>query len=152
MMPAYKAHRTLARRAPAVFDLIGTHVYENHPRWEKEVIEIKPASTAPVAVGSRAVMVREEYGRRSETTYEVTELIPDRKIAFRHVDGSMGFELAFLLSPASTETTDLDVHVRMQPRGALRLLTPLLARSLPKRTERITSDMVRFVESQPEHD
>jgi hypothetical protein len=64
----------------------------------------------------------------------------------------MGFELAFLLSPASTETTDLDVHVRMQPRGALRLLTPLLARSLPKRTERITSDMVRFVESQPEHD
>ena len=147
-MLTYEVRRRINRPPEAVFDVIGTHVYENHPHWESEVVEIRRLTDGPVGVGSRAIMVRQEYGRRRAAPYEVTEFVPDRKIAFRHLDGPMTFEIAFMLEPADASTTDLTVQVRVQPKGAFRLLTPLMARSLPKTGDRITGQMVTFVEGQ----
>jgi hypothetical protein len=145
-MATHDATYRLERTPAAVFDFIGTHCYENHPRWEPEVVEIRPLSPEPIGLGSRAVMVREEYGRRSETEYEVTAFEPARRIAFRHGDASMLFELGFDLRPAGDSATDLTVHVRMEPHGRLRLLSPILAVQLPRRTERITRRMIALVD------
>ena len=145
-MLTYEAHRRINRPPAAVFDLIGTNVYDNHPSWESEVVEIRPLTDPPVQLGSRAIMVRREYGRRSEVAYEVTEFELNRTIGFRHVDGPMAFEIAFRLEPSGEAASDLTIRVQAQPKGAFRLLTPLIARSLPKTSERITSQMVAFVE------
>ena len=146
-MLEYRATFRVARTPAEVFDVIGTRCYENHPRWEPEVIEIRPLIPGPIGLGSRAVMVRRELGRRSEATYEVTVFEPGCRIAFRHLDGPMGFELSFDLRPAGASDTDLEVCVRMQPMGALRLLSPLLAFQLPGRSERITRRMIALVEA-----
>lgn len=145
-MLTYQAQRRINRPPDAVFDLIGTNVYDNHPSWESEVVQIRPLTDPPVRLGSRAIMVRREYGRRSEVAYEVTEFELNRRIGFRHVEGPMEFEIAFLLEPSGEAASDLTVQIRAQPKGAFRLLTPLIARSLPKTSERITSQMVAFVE------
>jgi hypothetical protein len=58
----------------------------------------------------------------------------------------MAFEIAFRLEPSGEAASDLTVQVRAQPKGVFRLLTPLIARSLPKTSERITSQMVALVE------
>lgn len=146
-MLSYEARRRVNRPPEAVFDVIGTNVYENHPRWEPEVVEIRRVTEGPVRRGSRALMTRHEYGRRSTVPYEVTEFEPDRKIAFRHLSGAMAFEIAFVLEPAGDAASDLTVQIRAQPKGIFRLLTPLVARSLPKTSERITSKMVAVVEA-----
>lgn len=146
-MITYEARRRVGRPPEAVFDVIGTHVYENHPKWESEVVEIRPLTEPPVRVGSRAIMVRREYGRRSEVPYVVTAFEQDRKIAFRHISGQMDFDIAFVLAPAADRHSDLVVQIRAQPKGVFRLFTPLVARSLPKTSERITSQMVTVVES-----
>jgi len=104
-MLTYEVRRRINRPPEAVFDVIGTHVYENHPRWESEVVEVRRLTDGPVGVGSRAIMVRQEYGRRRAAPYEVTEFVPDRKIAFRHLDGPMTFEIAFMLEPADASAT-----------------------------------------------
>ena len=142
----YETRRRIDRPPDVVFELIGTNVYDNHPSWESEVVEIRPLTEPPVKLGSRAIMVRREYGRRSEVAYEVTEFELNRKIGFRHLDGPMDFEIEFLLVPSGEAGTDLTVQVQVQPKGAFRLLTPLIGRSLPKTSERITSQMVAFVE------
>jgi hypothetical protein len=77
--------------------------------WESEVVEIRPLTEPPVRVGSRAVMVRREYGPRSEVTYEVTAFDQDRRIAFRHISTQMAFEIAFVLDPAGEWGSDLSV-------------------------------------------
>lgn len=145
-MPRHRAIYRIDRSPERTFDVIGTHVYENHPRWEAEVLEIRPLTPGPVRLGSRAVMVREERGRRSEAPYEVTAFEPGREIAFRHLDGPMGFTLRFTLAPAGDSATDLTVDVDMAPRGVLRLISPLIALQLPGRTDRITRQMVALVE------
>jgi hypothetical protein len=147
-MITYEARRRVGQPPDAVFDVIGTHVYENHPKWESEVVEIRPLTEPPVRVGSRAIMVRREYGRRSEVPYEVTEFEQDRKIAFRHISGQMDFDIAFVLAPAAEGDSDLVVQIRAKPKGMFRLFTPVVARNLPKTSERVASQMVAVVESQ----
>lgn len=148
-MSTYDATYRLDRTPEEVFDVIGTHCYENHPRWEREVVEIRQLTPGPIGLGSRAIMVRQEFGRRSETEYEVTAFQPPRRIAFRHPQDSILFELGFDLRAAGASATDLTVHVRMEPKGALRLLSPLLALQLPRRSERITRRMIDLVEARP---
>jgi uncharacterized protein YndB with AHSA1/START domain len=138
--------RTIARTPAEVFDVIGTHNYENHPRWEAEVLEIRPLQAGPIQLGSRAVMVRKDWGKVHETTYEVTDFQPDRRIAIRHLDGPLDFQLAFELAPASGGT-ELTVRVNAKPRGAMRLLGPVFGVVQRRVSNRLTDQMVGAIES-----
>ena len=40
-MISYTKTRRVQRSAATAFDVIGTHVFENHPKWEPEVLEIR---------------------------------------------------------------------------------------------------------------
>jgi hypothetical protein len=135
------------RPADVTFDVIGTHVYENHPRWEPEVLEIRPLQDGPVRVGSRAVMVRKAFPRPREVEYSVTELVPGRRIAFDHPDAAMHFRLSFEVVPAGADACDVHVHVEAEPHGPLRVLTPMMRRAFPGRSARISAQMARVVES-----
>lgn len=148
-MPTFQRTYRVARSADQVFDVIGTHLFDNHPRWEHEVVEIRPLTPGPVRVGSRAVMVRQEYGRRTEGTYEITAFEPGRLVSARHLDGPMDFDLSFRLTPLDGATSDLTVAVDMALRGRLRRLSPLLGIQLPGRSGRISRSMVALVEAGP---
>jgi Polyketide cyclase / dehydrase and lipid transport. len=147
----YELHMPVRRSVEEVFDFVGTHYFENHPRWEREVIEVRRLTDGPVGVGDRAVMVRQEYGRRSEAPLEVTAFEPPRTIAFRHVDSPMLFELALVMAPAGATSTDLSVHVRVGLQGRYRLLTPMFAFNLPRIGKRIMRTMVELIEAEPSH-
>lgn len=138
---------TVHASADDAFDVIGTNVTVNHPRWEKEVLSIRTLTPGPIAVGTRAVMVRKEMGRVRESEYEVTEFVPGRRIAFVHPQDALDFRLRFDLMPIDDATCDLTVDVTAQPRGALRLLEPIMRLGFPKRSRRITDAMVDVIES-----
>ena len=148
-MPTFKRTYRVGRPVGEAFDVIGTHLFENHPRWEREVVAIRPLSDGPIGPGSRAVMVREEYGRRTEGTYEVTAFEPERLVAARHLDGPMDFEISFAFAPVDAASTDLTVTVAMSLRGRMRPLSPLLGIQMPGRSDRISRSMVDLVESGP---
>ena len=148
-MIAYQTVRHVNRSAEDTFDVIGTHVYENHPKWEPEVVEIRRITPDPVGVGSRAVMVRHEFGRTTETEYVLTEFEPGRRIASRHVDAALDFDISFDITPIDDDSCTVRVDVRAQPRGWIRILEPMMRLVMPRRGERITSSMVQVIESAP---
>ena len=150
-MLTYELHMPISRSIEEVFDFVGTHYFENHPRWEREVVEVRRLTDGPIGVGSRAVMVREEYGRRSEAPLEITAFEPSRTIAFRHLGGPMLFELAFVMAPAGVSSTDLSVHVQVELQGLYKLLTPIFAFNLPRIGTRIMRTMVELIEAEPSH-
>ena len=147
-MPQFERTYRIDRPASQVFAVIGTGIYENHPKWEQEVVAIRPVTAGPVGVGSRAVMVRQDGRRRSEQTYEITAFETDRRITATHPDGPMAFELTFDLVPAGESATDLTVRVRMAGRGALRLLNPVIGLQMPARSDRISRSMIAVVEAE----
>lgn len=146
-MISYVKTRRVNRSAEAAFDVIGTHVFENHPRWEAEVLAIRRLDDGPVRVGSRAVMVRSDGGRKnSETEYSVTEFDPPRRIAFDHPDSPLGFALSAEITPVSSTSCDVTTRVTMQPRGWMRLLEPVLRIGSARRGDRLTAAQVEVIE------
>jgi len=148
-MPTFNRTYRIARSADEVFDFIGTHMYENHPRWEREVVAIRPLTPGPIGVGSRAVMVRHEYGRQYESTYEITAFEPGRLISATHLDGSMDFDISFAVAPIDGASSDFTVNVKMGFRGRMRPLSPILGLQMPSRSDRLTRSMIALVEAEP---
>lgn len=138
---------TIRRPVSEVFDFVATNYLRNHPRWEPEVLEVRPLTAGPIQVGSRIRMIRKDFGKVSETTNEVTELVPNRRIAFRHLDGPMDFEIAFSMEPVAAGTR-FRADVAAQPRGAMRLLTPMFAVRMPRIGARITTHMRELIETE----
>ncbi len=148
-MITYTVTQHVNRSAEDTFDVIGTHLYENHPKWEREVVEIKRITPDPVGVGSRAVMVRREYGRTSESEYEITEFEKDRRIAAHHPDASMDFNISFEIAPIDNGSCTVTVEVRAQLLGWMRILEPMMRLAMPKRGDRIAQSMVEVIERTP---
>lgn len=148
-MIKYTQERRVRRSAEETFDVIGTNLYENHPKWEKEVVEVQPITPGPIGVGSRAVMVRREFGRTSEVEYVVTEFEPGRILASHDNDPSMEFDIRFEVTPIDGESCTLAVEVRAQPNGWMKIFEPIMRIVMPKRGNRITSSLVALVESTP---
>lgn len=150
-MIAYQIVNKVNRSAEDTFNVIGTHLYENHPKWEREVIEIRRITSGPVGVGSRAVMVRHEFGRTTETEYVITEFEQGRRIASHHPDAALDFNISFEITPIDSNSCTVRVDVRAQPQGWTRILEPIMRLFMPKRGQRITNSMVDVVESAPAH-
>lgn len=147
-MIVHEHSRQVGRSAEEAFDVIGTHMYENHPRWEREVVEIRRLTPGPVGVGSRAVMVRREFGRRSEVEYEITEFEPGRRIAAHHPDASLDFCISFDIEPIDAATCTVRVKVQAKPRRWARLLEPVMRLAMPRRGERLTDAMAEVIEDE----
>lgn len=146
-MITWQRSSTVQASAEEAFDVIGTNVATNHPKWEKEVQSIRLLTPGPIGAGSRAVMVRKEMGRVRETEYEVTEFEAGRHIAFTHPQEALDFHLRFDVAPAGGDRCDVSVSVSAQPKGALRLIEPLMRLGFPRRCRRITDSMIRVIEA-----
>ena len=139
----------IRRPLAEVFDFIAVHNPENHPKWEPEVIEVRRLTQGPLGVGSRLRTLRRDFGRVSEATDEVTEFITNQRIAFRRVDGPMDFEISFTFEHVS-EGTQLRADVAAQPRGAMRVMSPLFRMRMPRIGGRITARLCELLEGVPE--
>jgi uncharacterized protein YndB with AHSA1/START domain len=144
-MIRYELEERIRRSPAAVYDFVAVHQPENHPKWEDEVVEIR--REAPLAVGTKGVMVRQEGKRRREVPFEVTALVPDRLIAFRSGAGGFDLRLTFDLRPAGDET-DFHVTAELNLSGPLRLFTPIFRRKFPQTGARITKKLASLLNAQ----
>ncbi|SMF97287.1 Polyketide cyclase / dehydrase and lipid transport [Methylomagnum ishizawai] len=96
-----KASTVIKKPVVDVFHFIGEDFFSNYPKWSPEVVELKPLSTGPVQVGSMAWQVRVDRGHRTESTFAVTDLQPNRRIAFSGV--SNAFHCAYELRQAGPD-------------------------------------------------
>ena len=118
----------IVQRPPAVvFDFVAAHHFENHPRWDPDLLEMRQTSPGPVGVGATAHIVRRQGRRRVDGTATVVEYEPDRRAAWEVRFGA--FELdqrAELLPEQAGAATRLRLSIETRARGPLRVIVPLL--------------------------
>lgn len=73
-------------RIDNVYRFVALDFVHNYPRWSEEVVALEALSEGPVVEGFRARQKRVDKGHRTESTFEVTELIPNKRITFSGVD------------------------------------------------------------------
>ena len=117
---------------------------ENLPRWQGEVLEVRPESE------TRFREVRTFVGRRVESTLEVTAAEPGREFSLRSVSGPLRFSVRHLLEPAGEGSTRLRVIGEAEgPGGLFKLGGRVLRRTAERRFQEDFARLKALLEAPP---
>lgn len=128
-----------------VFDVVADE--RNEPRYNPRLLWVEKISSGPIGRGTRFRAATKTMSRPVEMTIEFTDYErPLRLASLTHmptmeIHGALTFEPV----PAGTR---MRWAWELQPRGALRLLTPLIVRMGQRQEETIWSGLKQFLEAQ----
>ncbi len=103
----------IARPVPTVYDFVIVRFFENYPRWSPEVRELEALNSSQVEPGTRGRQVRVDRGRRSETTFEITRLEPERAADFDG-DRQAKFAIRYRFEPAEPDGCRLHLEFELK--------------------------------------
>ena len=119
---------------------------ENAQKWQPAVIELKRITDGPIRVGTKFSEVAKMMGRRINTTCEITELEPNKTIAFKATsDGPLEYQTTYTLEPNGSATR-LKIIGLFRTKGFWRLLEPLLKGEVKKESQQELTIMKKVIE------
>ncbi|MEE9491632.1 MAG: SRPBCC family protein [Dehalococcoidia bacterium] len=123
---------------------------ENCPQWRSSCLEAKRFTEGPIRAGTTERYTMRVFGRRQETTMEVTEYEPHRKYAWRATSGGL-FPLrgwfTFQTVDGGTKVTET---IEAEPSGFLKLAKPFIVRMFRREGESDFSNLKEILEAQAE--
>jgi uncharacterized membrane protein len=96
------------------------------PEWYANISSVEWRTPPPVAVGSRMDFVANFLGRRLAYTYEVTELVPGRRMVMRTAQGPFPMETTYTWDPLDDGGTRMGLRNHGRPAGFSRVVAPFL--------------------------
>ena len=126
-MTVVSVERIVERPPEVVFDFVARHHFENHPRWDPDLVEMSQTSRGPVGVGTTARVVRRQGRRRVEGTATVRAYEPDRVAAWDVRIGPFRLDQrAELIPERDGAATRLRLSIDTTADGPIRVMLPLL--------------------------
>ena len=127
-MKAIEAENSVVVNRPreAVFAFLADGT--NDPRWRPAVVDIAREGGEGVGTVYRQG-VKGPMGRRVAADYEITEWEPSRRVGFRAIAGPVRPEGSYDLADDG-QATRVTMRLRVEPRGAARLMSPMVRRSM----------------------
>jgi uncharacterized membrane protein len=118
----------IARRPEDVFAYVTDP--SRLPEWQESVVSVRRLDDGPIAVGSKAVVIRHVGGRDREMTSELSELNAPSSWAVRGVDGPIrGMVNGRVESLENGERSRVTIHLDFETRGLIpKLFVPLVVR------------------------
>ncbi len=113
----------------------------NAPLWYANIRSVEWQTAPPVAVASRMNFVAQFLGRRLTYTYEVVELVPERRLVMRTADGPFPMETTYTWEPAADGATRVTLRNRGTPSGFSRVAAPVMEKAMRRA---MTKDLARL--------
>ena len=115
-----------------------------HGEWQEQIVDVHVETEGPIRVGSRAVETRRVPGGPRKFTYEMTEVDPPRKAAFRVLNGPVRPYGTVTLEPlAEGVRSRVTLELDFEGHGIGKLLAPLARRDARKQ---VPKDQARLKE------
>jgi hypothetical protein len=122
-----KVERILHHPPEQVFNFVAANHFQNHPRWDPDVLEMKPTSPGRVRVGTTAHVVRRQGRRIVDGKATVTEYQPNRSASWEVEFGPFLLRQRVELVPENGgAATRLQLSIDTRARGPFKVLVPLL--------------------------
>jgi hypothetical protein len=119
--------RIVERPPHVVFDFVATQHFENHPKWDPDLLEMTQTSAGPVGAGTTARVVRRQGRRRVEGSARVVAFAPDRSAAWEVRFGAFRLDQrAEFLPEHGGAATRLRLSIDARARGPAAMILPLL--------------------------
>lgn len=114
---------TIARSPQDVFTFFAD--LNNIPKWQSDVVTSKVITPGPTRVGTRFTEEVKIGPSRATANCEVTEFLPNQKLAFSADSPAIHYHGAFQVKPSGMGTR-LDIFVTVELKGAWKLMQPIL--------------------------
>jgi uncharacterized membrane protein len=102
--------------------------------WQNGLEEVRKTTEGPLGVGTQFALVRTFIGRKMEASNEITEFVPNAKVAFKTTSGPIPLEASYHFETIGKDTK-LTSKIEMQPKGFVSLAEPLISASLQRDVE-----------------
>ena len=114
-----KADALIFHEIEPVFHFVALEFPKNYPRWSPEVSKLESLTPGPVQTGYQARQVRVDQGQKTDSTFEVSEMIAPSRIIFRGISAPYVSTYEFEDLKASTRlifTFELrELEARLRP-------------------------------------
>jgi uncharacterized membrane protein len=135
------------RPVDEVFEFVSN--IENLPQWAGPVLEAKQTSDGPIGVGTTQTQVAKFLGRRIETSQEVTEYEPNKKLSTKTTSGPLPMDIHYVLEP-SGEGTRVNIEGNIEAGGFFKIAEPIVGRMLNRQTASDAANLKDLLEAQAE--
>jgi len=120
---------------------------EKRTQWMGELQESKKTSEGPLGVGTTFTSVVGFLGRRIETTMEVTEYEPNRKLGFKSTSGPIPSEVA-LTFESIEGGTKVTIALQGEVGGFFKVAEPIAARMFKRQRAADMNNLKDLLEAQ----
>ena len=103
---------------------------ENAPLRYVNIKSVEWVTPPPAQVGSRVAFVAHFLGRRLRYTYELVELIPNKRLVMRTSEGPFPMETTYTWESNPDGTTRMTLRNRGTPSGFSVWVAPLMAMAM----------------------
>lgn len=117
------------------------------PSWYANIESVEWKTARPVQVGSRVAFVAHFLGRRMAYTYEVAELVPQRRLVMRTAEGPFPMETSYAWETTEGGQTRMTLRNRGTPSGFSKWVAPFLAFAIRRANRKDLEMLKRCLES-----
>lgn len=136
----------IERPPHTVFSFIAEDFERNYPRWSPEVKELRMVSKGPMRVGTIARQVRVDQGRRTESTFKITDMQPAQRLTFQGT--SFPFVVDYRLDGAPEHTKLTFTFELRRIDLMMRPFEKLIRAAVQDGAERTVRNLKRLIEAE----
>jgi uncharacterized protein YndB with AHSA1/START domain len=103
---------------------------DNATSWYENIHAVDWETPPPLAVGSRVAFIASFLGRRLSYTYEIVELVPDRRLVMRTAQGPFPMQTTYTFADATRGGTRMTLRNRGEPACFAKVGAPVMTRAM----------------------
>ncbi len=121
----------------------------NAPHWYINIDTVEWETSPPAVIGSRMAFVARFLGRRLAYTYEIIELVPDKRLVMRTAQGPFPMETTYTWTPTDTGATRMTLRNRGEPAGFAAITAPMMAAAMRRANRNDLARLKQLLEEAP---